>query len=102
MKRILIGILAFTGFIAQSNIASAQQDAMFSQYMFNQLAINPAYAGSRNVLAATAIYRNQWVGIEGAPKTGTFTVDAPFARERVGLGAQIITDKLGVTKTNAA
>ncbi|HEY1062029.1 MAG TPA: type IX secretion system membrane protein PorP/SprF [Daejeonella sp.] len=77
----------------------AQQNALFSQYMFNTLAFNPAYAGSRNVAAATALYRNQWVGIEGAPQTGTFTMDAPFANERLGLGIQLMSDKVGITKT---
>jgi len=79
----------------------AQQNALFSQYTFNSLAINPAYAGSRNVLAATALYRNQWVGIEGAPKTGTFTIDAPVANDRIGLGIQIISDKIGITNTTS-
>jgi len=73
---------------------------MYSQYMFNTLAINPAYAGSRNVLSATALFRNQWTGIDGAPKTGTLSVDAPILGKQVGIGAQIFTDKLGITQTN--
>lgn len=77
----------------------AQQSAMFSQYIFNTLAINPAYAGSRNVMAATALYRNQWVGIDGAPKTGIFTMDAPFAGKRIGLGMQVVSDKIGITNS---
>ncbi len=92
-------ILILIGFSIQSDHLFAQQNALFSQYMFNTLAINPAYAGSRNVVAATALYRNQWVGIDGAPQTGTFTVDAPFAAERIGLGIQVISDKIGITKT---
>ncbi len=79
----------------------AQQDAMFTQYMFNSLAINPAYAGSRNVISATALFRNQWVGIEGAPKTGTFTIDAPILNNKIGIGFQLISDKLGQTQTTA-
>lgn len=75
---------------------------MFTQYMFNTLAINPAYAGSRNVVSATALMRSQWTGIEGAPKTGTFTIDAPVMDKRFGVGLQVLTDKLGVTQTNAA
>lgn len=92
-------ILVFIGFIVFAEPLFAQQNAMFSQYMFNALAINPAYAGSRNVVAATALYRNQWVGIEGAPKTGTFTIDAPFSGERLGMGFQVISDKIGITTT---
>jgi type IX secretion system PorP/SprF family membrane protein len=98
MKRI-ITVLTVISLFTQVNKSFAQQSAMFSQYMFNTLAFNPAYAGSRNVVAATALYRNQWVGMDGAPKTATFTIDAPFAQERVGLGMQIISDKLGITTT---
>lgn len=95
-------IILVTVLILQAGGLFAQQNALFSQYMFNTLAINPAYAGSRNVIAATALYRNQWVGIEGAPKTGTFTVDAPFANEHIGLGIQLVSDKIGITRTNSA
>ncbi|TAH22007.1 MAG: type IX secretion system membrane protein PorP/SprF [Cytophagales bacterium] len=80
--------------------AFAQQDAMFSQYMFNGLALNPAYAGSREVLSATALYRNQWVGIEGAPKTMTFSAHSPVRNEKIGLGIIFCTDKIGITNTN--
>lgn len=82
--------------------AKAQQDAMYTQYMFNTLAINPAYAGSRNVTSATALFRNQWTGIVGAPKTGTLTIDAPILDKRLGVGLQLFTDKLGVTQTTGA
>lgn len=80
----------------------AQQNPMYSQYMFNTMAINPAYAGSRNVVSATALHRNQWSGMDGAPKTTTLTVDAPFRNKRVGLGLQIINDQLGISKTTGA
>lgn len=80
----------------------AQQDAMYSQYMFNTLAINPAYAGSRNVLSATALYRNQWTGVSGAPETATFSIDAPLDNKRMGLGFQAYTDKAGIIKNNGA
>lgn len=80
----------------------AQQDAMYTQYMFNTLAINPAYAGSRNVTSATALFRNQWTGIAGAPKTGTLTIDAPILDKRLGVGLQLFSDKLGVTQTTGA
>ena len=80
--------------------AFAQQDAMFSQYMFNGLAINPAYAGTRNVLSTTALFRKQWVRIPGSPTTETFTVDGPFSRKKKGgLGLNLINDKIGVTNS---
>lgn len=85
--------------ILSSKESNAQQEAMYSQYMFNSLAINPAYAGSRNVISATALYRNQWSGINGAPKTGTFTIDAPTNNKKIGLGMQVYNDKLGITNT---
>ena len=98
-NRILNRILLAIGLLVLCEPLFAQQNALFSQYMFNALAINPAYAGSRNVVAATALYRNQWVGIDGAPKTGTFTLDAPFSGERLGIGFQVISDKIGITTT---
>ena len=82
--------------------AKAQQDAMYTQYMFNTLAVNPAYAGSRNVLSATTLVRTQWVGIEGAPRTQTLSLDAALPGKKVGLGLQIFNDRLGITKTTGA
>ncbi len=101
MKRITgFSILCFTMLLCLT--AKGQQDAMYTQYMFNTLAINPAYAGSRNVVSATALFRNQWTGIDGAPKTGTLSVDAPIFNKKVGIGVQLFTDKLGITQTNGA
>jgi type IX secretion system PorP/SprF family membrane protein len=100
LKSAALGILAF-GF-AGINDAKAQQDALFSQYMFNTLAINPAYAGSRDVLSATAMYRDQWGGLEGAPKTLSATVDMPFSKERMGIGLQAFNDVIGVTQNTGA
>jgi type IX secretion system PorP/SprF family membrane protein len=76
---------------------SAQQEAMYSQYMFNMMAVNPAYAGSRDVLSATGLYRQNWVGIAGAPVTQTITADMPLSRERIGIGFQAFNDEVGVT-----
>jgi len=75
----------------------AQQDPMYSQYVFNGLLINPAYAGSREVLSATALYRNQWINIPGAPKTGIFSIDSPIKNAKVGLGLNLVVDKISVT-----
>lgn len=76
--------------------ANAQQDAMYSQYMFNYLLVNPGYVGSRDVLSATAMYRTQWTNVEGAPKTFTLSADMPIANERMGLGLTVFNDKIGV------
>lgn len=78
--------------------AIAQQDAMYSQYMFNQLLLNPAYAGNHEVISANALYRDQWVGIDGAPVTETFSIDAPLHKNKVGIGLTIYNDKIGITK----
>jgi len=60
----------------------SQQDAQYSQYMFNQLALNPAYAGSRDVLATSLLYRNQWTGIKGAPTTASLSVQMPLRKKK--------------------
>ena len=78
-----------------SSRVRAQQDKMFSQYMFNMTAINPAYVGSRDVLSLSALYRNQWTGLPGSPQTATFTMDMPLKRERVGVGLQLYGDRFG-------
>ncbi len=95
-------IFCFGLLLITAATVNAQQNAMYSQYVFNTLAYNPAYAGSRNVFSATALYRNQWSGIKGAPTTATLTADAPFKEDRIGLGIQLINDELGVTKTTGA
>lgn len=82
--------------------ANGQQDPMYSQYMFNTLAINPAYAGSRNVLSVTGLVRSQWIGIEGAPKTQTISFDTPLPGKNVGIGFQAFNDQVGITKTTGA
>jgi type IX secretion system PorP/SprF family membrane protein len=98
IKNIFKGIAMFM-LLACASQVKAQQDPMYTQYMFNMLAINPAYAGSRNVVSATALYRNQWSGLDGAPKTTTFTIDAPVKDKKIGLGLQVFNDKLGITNT---
>lgn len=74
----------------------AQQEAMYSQYMFNMMAVNPAYAGSREVLSITGLSRAQWVGLEGAPISNTLSLDMPIKDKRVGLGVQVFNDKIGI------
>lgn len=75
--------------------ASAQQDAMFTHYMYNTIAINPAYAGSRDALTVTALHRSQWVGFPGAPITQTITAHTPFKKENIGLGLSLMNDRIG-------
>ena len=75
---------------------SAQQDALFSQYMFNKLVVNAAYAGSRDVLSATAVNRYQWVGLDGGPKTLTFSLHSPLRNEKIAVGMYLYSDKIGM------
>jgi len=77
-----------------TQIGFAQQDPQFTQYMYNTLSVNPAYAGSRGHASVTGLLRTQWVGIEDAPETQTLTLDTPL-NNRVGLGLAIINDELG-------
>ncbi len=94
MKKRLSVLLLFLSLAAR---VFSQQDPMYSQYVFNGLLINPAYAGTREVFNATALYRNQWVNIPGAPVTGVLTLDYPVETKNVGLGLKLMTDKIGVT-----
>jgi type IX secretion system PorP/SprF family membrane protein len=68
-------------------------------YMFNQIGINPAYAGTRDALCATMFYRNQWAGLPGAPKTAVFNMHAPLKAKKIGLGMQLVSDQIGPVKT---
>ncbi|GAB3775141.1 type IX secretion system membrane protein PorP/SprF [Spirosoma horti] len=100
IKHSAVALLLILG--VGSSQVRAQQDKMFSQYMFNMMALNPAYAGSRDVLSMSALYRNQWAGLPGAPQTATFTADMPLNNERVGVGLQLYGDKAGVIQETGA
>ncbi|WP_166925172.1 PorP/SprF family type IX secretion system membrane protein [Flavobacterium poyangense] len=75
--------------------ASAQQDPQYTQYMYNTMAINPAYAGSTGTLEATLLHRSQWVGISGAPETQSFSAHMPLRNEKIGVGLSVVNDKIG-------
>ncbi len=79
----------------------AQGDALYTQYQFNKLAINPAYAGSRDGFSLALVYRDQWQGIDGAPKTASLALDAPVG-DRIGLGLHVVDDRLGVVNETGA
>ncbi|MBJ7881650.1 type IX secretion system membrane protein PorP/SprF [Gelidibacter salicanalis] len=73
----------------------AQQDSQYTQYMYNTVSVNPAYAGSRGSLSIMGIYRNQWAGLDGAPETLNFTLHSPIGVRGVGLGLGVVSDKIG-------
>lgn len=87
--------------LLQVEFATAQQDPQYSQYMYNMIVVNPAYAGLKDGLAINLLYRNQWSGLDGAPETFTAAAHTPIG-EKVGLGVSLIRDELGpVIETNA-
>jgi type IX secretion system PorP/SprF family membrane protein len=94
MRKIQLAILSimtlgfcFTGF--------SQQDPQFTQYMYNTQVVNPGYVGSREALSIGGLYRTQWVGLEGAPKTMTFTLHSPVGYNNLGLGFSLVRDEIG-------
>ena len=83
-----------------SIVSNAQQDAQYTQYMYNTIEVNPAYAGSRGALSVFGLYRTQWVGLDGAPETSTFSVNTPLNNSDLGLGVSLVNDKIGPTVEN--
>jgi type IX secretion system PorP/SprF family membrane protein len=82
-------------------VSYAQQDAQYTQYMYNTINVNPAYAGSRGALSIFALHRTQWVGLDGAPVTNTVSVNTPFNNSKLGLGVSIINDEIGPSTNNS-
>ena len=78
----------------------AQQDAQYTQYMYNTININPAYAGSRGVMSVFGLHRTQWVGLDGAPTTNTFSFNTPISNSNLGVGFSLVNDRIGPTSDN--
>ena len=78
----------------------AQQDAQYTQYMYNTININPAYAGSRGVMSVFGLHRTQWVGLDGAPTTNTFSFNTPINNSNLGVGFSLVNDRIGPTSDN--
>ncbi len=96
IKKHIIHVLFACAFISFAVQASGQQETMYTQYMSNVLSINPAYAGSKDMLSMNAVSRNQWVGYgSSAPETQTFSVHSPFSKYNMGAGLSFIKDKVG-------
>ncbi len=90
MKQLIL-VLIFALFFADS---FAQQDAQFSQNMFNKLANNPAYAGTNQAISAIGLFRSQWTGFDGAPQTTNLSIHAPIDRIHGGLGLSVISEEI--------
>ena len=92
MKKILL----FT-FLLSTFLSHAQQDQQYTQFMYNKLGYNPAYAGSMGLISATGLIRSQWLGLEGAPTTQLMSVDASLYEQRVGLGFNVVRHSIGIS-----
>lgn len=97
MKKYIVSlILILTGVVA-----FAQMRALTSTYAFNGLLLNPAYAGSLNLLSVTAVHRQQWINIEGAPSFSSLNAHSSFNDNKIGVGVNFMSDDIGVTTTNS-
>lgn len=81
-------------------VGYAQQDAQFTQYMYNTINVNPAYAGSKETMSVFILHRTQWVGLDGAPLTNTASIHAPVNGSNIGIGMSIVSDKIGPSEEN--
>ena len=97
LPRFLLFVFHFSLFIS----VYSQQDAQYSMYRFNGLYLNPAYAGSHEVLSVMSIYRQQWVNMPGAPQSASVAVHSPLKNDKIGLGLIYSYDRIGVAKTNS-
>lgn len=101
MKRLSFHII-FVFCLLVATKGKSQQDITVSQYMFNQLFLNPAYAGTHAYWESSALYRTQWVGWEGSPTSQLIAVDGPILPSLLGIGTTIVHDQIGISNTLAA
>lgn len=95
MKKLLFSFIII---LAGCLRLSAQQDHHYTMFMYNKMLYNPAYAGARNVPSITAIYRNQWMGFDGAPQSGLVSFNSPFFSDRFGIGVVTSYRKIGLQR----
>ena len=81
-------------------VSYSQQDAQYTQYMYNTINVNPAYAGSRGVMSIFGLHRTQWVGLDGAPVTNAFSINSPIENSNLGVGLSFVNDRIGPTVEN--
>ncbi|WP_430613604.1 PorP/SprF family type IX secretion system membrane protein [Flavobacterium sp. JP2137] len=97
IQRVFIAAVLLLSFVE----TRAQQDPQYTQYMYNTINVNPAYAGSRGVMSIFGLHRTQWVGLDGAPTTIAFSVNTPLGDSKLGLGVSLTNDRLGAMEENA-
>ncbi|WP_430614523.1 PorP/SprF family type IX secretion system membrane protein [Flavobacterium sp. JP2137] len=91
----------FYGILLMGSAAMhAQQDSQYTHYMYNTINVNPAYAGSRGAMSIFGLHREQWVGLDGAPKTNSFSINTPINNSKLGIGLSFVNDQIGVMKDN--
>lgn len=95
MKKIYLPLL----FIALCSTVEAQQEPQYTQFMFNKLAYNPAYAGTFESPTLTAIYRKQWIGLDGAPETQIISYTQRAANNRIGIGGNLVRNTIGISRS---
>ncbi len=95
-KSILILVVA----LLSNTVVNAQYDAMFTQYMFNEMYINPAYTGTREAMSVNLTHRQQWVNFPGRPITTSFTLHGPLANDKMGLGISFLNEQIGKLNRN--
>ena len=92
--------IIITALLLVSLVSFSQQDAQYTQYMYNTVNVNPAYAGSRGVMSVFGLHRSQWVGLDGAPVTNTISINSPIENTNLGIGLSFVNDRLGPTDEN--
>ncbi|KIA92144.1 MULTISPECIES: type IX secretion system membrane protein PorP/SprF [unclassified Flavobacterium] len=96
MKKIILRFVLLLATIA----SYGQQDAQYTQYMYNTINVNPAYAGSRGVMSIFALHRSQWVGLDGAPVTNSASINTPINGTNLGIGVSVVNDRIGPSDEN--
>jgi type IX secretion system PorP/SprF family membrane protein len=86
--------------MCSATVSFAQQDAQFTQYMYNTININPAYAGSKEATSIFVLHRSQWIGVDGAPVTSAISINAPIKDSNIGIGVSLLNDKIGPVQEN--
>ena len=94
-RMVLLGVSAIASIPAFS-----QQEAQYTNYMYNTITINPAYAGTREAFSLFGLHRTQWVGLDGAPVTSAFSAHTPIGHSDIGLGLSFVNDQIGPSVEN--
>ncbi len=96
----LLAVLIMAAGALHAPVARAQQDPMYTMYMWNMMSVNPGYAGSADLMNLTVLGRRQWTGVNGAPSTNSFMVHTPLRNKALGVGLSFVNDRIGPSATN--